>query len=85
MVLKQLDIYKQKVKLEKKKKNRVQEPQLPLQKPMCLEPLLCNKRCPSTAPSLCNEKPAYSNTEQAPLTAIRGKPWQQVKIQQSQK
>ena len=30
---------------------------------LCLEPMLCNKRCTPTAPSPCNEKPAYGNKE----------------------
>ena len=47
-------------------RSRAHEPQL--LKPVCLEPVLCNKR------SHRNEKPAHSNKEQPPLAATRESP-----------
>ncbi|KAJ8790004.1 hypothetical protein J1605_004756 [Eschrichtius robustus] len=45
-------------------RSRAHEPQL--LKPVCLEPMLCNKR------SHRNEKPVHRNEEEPRLTATRG-------------
>ena len=47
-------------------RSRAREPQL--LKPVCLGPVLCNKR------SHCDEKPTHRNEEQPPLAATREKP-----------
>ena len=50
-----------------------------LLKPVCLVPVLCNKR------SHCNEKPMHGNEEWPPLAATRESPRTETKTQHSQK
>ena len=53
--------------------------ELQILKPVCVKPVLCNKR------SHCNEKAVYRHKEQAPLPTTRESPHSALKTQLSQK